>query len=224
MADGYASEYGAIAIYDDIVLEDGVAVDTLDGVAIRIERETLGTEGDTLIEFYMVADDAGGSDDDTRAVVDGEVATDSGGRMYVDTGLAMGHLGDDTWDEGNPQQVQLVGHAVTHDGAYGRVATDHLPIAGGSRVSFVGGYHIGGEQATQVRQAADELTGDVLGFVMGARAFLGKAEACFHLVNKLVVESLYIYSRVVYKGGIADAGVAEVSREEDGTAEVHNLC
>lgn len=222
--DGDASEDGAIAIDNDIVLEDGMAVNTLDGVSIRIEGEALGTEGDTLVEFHMVADDAGGSDDHTRTMVYGEVAADGGCWVYVDARLAMSHLGDDTWDEGNPQQVQLVCYAVAHDGAYGGITTDDFAIARGSRVSLVGGYHIGSQQATQVRQAADELTGDVLGFVMGARALLGKAEACFHLVNKLVVESLYIYSRVVYKGGIADAGVAEVSREEDGTAEVHNLC
>ena len=48
----------------------------------------------------MVADDAGGPDNHTRAMVDGEVAAYGGGRVDVDARLAMGHLGDDAWDEG----------------------------------------------------------------------------------------------------------------------------
>ena len=101
--DGDAAEDGAVAVYDDIVLEDGVAVDALDGVALCIQWETLGPESNTLVEFHVIAYDAGGSDDHSCAMVDGEMAADGSGRMYVDACLAMGHLGDDTWDKGYTQ-------------------------------------------------------------------------------------------------------------------------
>ena len=100
MTYGDATEDGAIAIYDDVVLEDGMSVDTLDGVALCIEREALGPEGDTLVELHVLADDAGGTYHHPRAMIDGEVVAYGGGWMYVDTCLAMCHLGDDTWDEG----------------------------------------------------------------------------------------------------------------------------
>ena len=49
------------------------------------------------------------------------------------------------------------------------------------------------------------------------------SEACFDLGDEFVIEVLYVDSRMVGKGGVADARVAEVSREENGTAEIHNL-
>lgn len=223
MAYGDTAQDGAVAVYDDVVAEDGMAVDTLDGVALRIEGEALGTKGDALVELHVIAEDTRCSDDDTRAVVDGEVATDGGGGVYVDTRLAMGHLGDDTGDEGYAQQVQLVGHAVAHDGAYGGVAADDLAVAGGGRVALVGGHHIGGKHAAQVGQATDKLDGYTLGFAMGTPALLGKAETCLYLLHKFVIEALDVDSRVVGEGVAADAGVAEIAREEDCTAECHNL-
>ena len=52
---GDAPEDGAVAVYDDIVLEDGVAVDAFDGVTLFIKGEAPGSEGDTLIELYVGA-------------------------------------------------------------------------------------------------------------------------------------------------------------------------
>ena len=98
--DGDAPEDGAVAVDDDVVLEDGMAGDALDGLALGIEGEALGPERDSLVELDVGADDARGADDHSRAVVDGEVAADGGGGVYVDACLAMGHLGDDAWDEG----------------------------------------------------------------------------------------------------------------------------
>ena len=87
LSDGDASENGGVGIDDDIVFEDRVARNALDRVAVLVEWEALGTEGDTLVELHVVADDAGGSDDHTRAMVDGEVFADGGLRVDVDTGL-----------------------------------------------------------------------------------------------------------------------------------------
>lgn len=46
---GDTPEYGAVAIHDNIVLKYGMAVNALDGVALSIQRETLGTEGYALV-------------------------------------------------------------------------------------------------------------------------------------------------------------------------------
>ena len=221
--DGDATEDGAVAIYDDIVLEDGMAVDALDGVALCVEREALGAEGDALVELHVVAEDAGGADDNACAMVDGEVAADGGGRVYVDSRLAMGHLGDDARDEGYAQEVQLMGYAVVADGAYGRVAADDLAIGSGGRGALLGGHHIGGKDTAQVGQALDEPSGKGGGIGGGRRALLGKAEPGLYLLGELMVEALYVDAGVVGDGVAADAGVAEVAWKEDGTAEPDNL-
>lgn len=223
MAYGDAAEDGAVAVYDDVVFEDRVAVDALDGVALLVKGEALGTEGDALVELHVVAEDAGGTDYHACAVVDGEVAADGGGGMYVDTSLAVGHLGDDAGDEGYAQQVQLVGHAVVADGAYGGVAADDLAIARGGRVALIGGHDIGGKQLTQVGEAADELARSLLGLASDTLALPSKAKAGLYLLYELMIEALHIHACVVGKGVAADAGVTEVTGEEDGTAEADNL-
>ena len=223
VTDGDAAEDGTVAVDDDIVIKNGVAINALDGVALLVEREALGSEGDSLIELHMVAEDAGGTDDNAGAVVDGEVTADGGGRVYVDARLAMGQLGDDAGDEGHTQEVELVCYAVARDGAYGGVAADDLSIAGGSGVALVGGCHIGGEEASQVGQSADKLIGDALGFVQGALALVAKAEPCLDLSYEFMVEVLQIDSRVVGDGVVADAGVPEVAGKENSTAQGDDL-
>ena len=200
VAYGDAAEDGAVAIYDDVVFENGVAIDAFDGASLLVEGEALGTEGDALVELHVVAQDAGGTDDDTRTVVNGEVTTDGGGGVYVDTGLAMGHLGDNARNEGYAQQMQFVGHAVITDGTYGRIAADDLTIACCGRVALVGCNHIGGKQAAQMGEATDELGGDAFGLATGTFALLGKAEAGLDLFYKFIVKTLHIDARVVGKG------------------------
>lgn len=80
-SDGDATEDGGIGVDDDIIFEDRVARDSLDRIAVLIERETLGSEGYTLVEFHIVADDAGSSNYHTRTVVDGEVLADGSLRV-----------------------------------------------------------------------------------------------------------------------------------------------
>ncbi len=58
----------------------------------------------------MVADDTSLSDDNTRAVVDGKILANLGTGMDVNTGLRVGLLGDDAW---NDRYVQLVQQKMT---------------------------------------------------------------------------------------------------------------
>lgn len=106
---GDATENGCVGVDDDVVFEYGVAGYALDGVALLVEREALGAESNALIQFYVLADDGRSADDDTRAVVDGEVFADGGCRVYVDAGLGVGHLGEDTGYGGYALRVQPVG-------------------------------------------------------------------------------------------------------------------
>ena len=73
VADGDASEDGGVRVDYDVVFKDGVTRDVLDGMAVGVEGETLGTQGDALVKFDIIAYNARGADDDTRAVVYGEV-------------------------------------------------------------------------------------------------------------------------------------------------------
>ncbi len=63
LADGDAAQDGGVGIDDDVVLQDRVARDSLDRVAVLVQWETLGPQRYALIEFHIVADDAGGADD-----------------------------------------------------------------------------------------------------------------------------------------------------------------
>ena len=47
--DGDTSQYGTIAVYDDVIFEYGMALDTLDRTPMFVEGEAFGTEGDTLV-------------------------------------------------------------------------------------------------------------------------------------------------------------------------------
>ena len=96
-----APEDGGVGVNDDAVFEDGVARNVLDGVAGFVERKTLCAQGDSLVELDVCANDARGTDDYARAVVDGEVGTDLGCGVNVDARFAMGHFCDDARNEGH---------------------------------------------------------------------------------------------------------------------------
>ena len=75
IAHGDAPQDGGIGIDHHIVADDGVAGDALDRVALVVEREASSSERHALIEFHVVADDAGGANHHARAMVDGEVVS-----------------------------------------------------------------------------------------------------------------------------------------------------
>ena len=87
VADVDSSENCRIGIDDDIVADDRVTWNTLYWLAVLVERETLCSECYTLIELDVLADDAGSSDNHTRSVVDGEMASYCCGRVDVDASL-----------------------------------------------------------------------------------------------------------------------------------------
>jgi hypothetical protein len=61
-----------------------MAGDTLDGVTRLVEREAAGTQRHALVDLHVAPDDTSLADDDTRAVVDGEIFADGGTGVNVD--------------------------------------------------------------------------------------------------------------------------------------------
>ena len=145
-ANGDASEDGGIGVDDDTVFEDGMARDVLDGVAVFVERKTLSSQRYTLVELDMSTDDAGGSDDNACAVVDGEVGADLCARVDVDARFAMCHFCDNARNERYSEAVELVGQAVAGEGFDGWVARDYFGTAMRCRVAHIGGFDIGSQE------------------------------------------------------------------------------
>ena len=111
-SDGDSAQDGGVGIYDDVVFQDRVARDSLDRIAVLIQWETLGSEGDTLVELHVVADDAGGTDNHTRAMVDGEVVADGSLRIDIDTRLRVCQFRHHSWNEGHAELVQNMSDTV----------------------------------------------------------------------------------------------------------------
>ena len=80
-----------------------MARDAFDWLSIRIQRETLGSQSDALIEFDVVSDDTRCADYHTCAVVDREVTANLGGRMNINTCFAVRHFRNDTRNQGDTQ-------------------------------------------------------------------------------------------------------------------------
>ena len=86
------------------------------GVFVGVEV-AYRSQGDALVNLDIVANDARGTYDDARAVVDGEAFTNLGLRVGGDACLAMGNVRDGARGEWDPECVELVGGAVALGGA-----------------------------------------------------------------------------------------------------------
>src|SRR5262245_36560691 len=95
------------------------------------------TQRDALVDFYVIADIGGLTDDDPGAVIDEEPRSDARARVNVDPRLAMRVLGDDARDHRHVLLVQNVGDAVRGDGADARVRKDDLLDAGRGGIALV---------------------------------------------------------------------------------------
>ena len=64
-----AAEDRRAGVYDDVISDVGVALDSLDGIAVFVQLKALRAERDALIEPYVFADGRRLADDDAGAVV-----------------------------------------------------------------------------------------------------------------------------------------------------------
>lgn len=226
-ADGDAAEYGGIAVDDDVVFEYGVACDAFDGVSVIVKGKALGTEGDALIEFHVVANDASGSNDDACAVVDGEVVPYLCARMDVDACLAVCDLCDDAWYERYAEQQQLMCYPIAGDGFDDRVAADDFAIGAGSRIAVVGCLNVGCQYAAHVGQALDELCHDGLCLFCERTGGFGfvvlEAKSCQYLLGEEMAEFVQADADMVGQGLAADVGFPVEPGEYDSAAKVDDL-
>ena len=220
VADGDAAQDGGIGVDGDVVLDDGVSRD-VEHIALLVVFEALGTEGDTLIEGDVVADDAGLADDDTRAVVDGEVLANLGTGVDVDAGLGMGLLGDDAGDDGHLHLVQAVGDAVVYHRVDHGVAEDHLAVGLRRRVVVEHGLHVGIQQALDLGQLVDEPQGQPLagGQHVVLLALVAELQPSGYLLAQQAVELLHRHAYLVGAQLLVGLPAVEVVGEDDALDE-----
>ena len=112
--EGVASDDGILSD-DGLTAEDGCS--GIDGHVVADGRMTLfpgellaapggeRSDGNALIDLYVLTDDGGLTDYDAGSVVDKEVLVDGRSRMNVDSGLGLGKLRHQSGQHGYLQQV-----------------------------------------------------------------------------------------------------------------------
>ena len=157
--DSDAPQDSGIGVDYHIVLDDRVAGNPLYGVAILIEREALGTQRHTLIQFHIVAYDTRRTNYHTSAVVYREMMTDIGRRVNVDASLRVSHLGDDTGYELYAHSQQLVCHTVIDQSLDTGITTYNLIVRLRSRIPIICSLHVHVEHTLEFRQKINHLPG-----------------------------------------------------------------
>ena len=76
-----------------------------------------------------MANYSGLSNNDPGSVIDKKELSNLSARMDIDPGLGVGKLRDHARQERDSLRVQLMGHAVNHDGKDTRIAEDNLVVA-----------------------------------------------------------------------------------------------
>ena len=157
---GVASEDDAVRIDHDIVLDTRMAAQALDDLPLLIFLEAAGTEGDAMVKFYPVADDAGLPDDDAGSMVDEEVGADRGTGMDVDPCAAVGPFGHHAWKKGDILLVEQVRDALDGDRLETGVRQNDLLETARCGIAREGGFDIGLEQGTHGGNSGEKPLGD----------------------------------------------------------------
>ena len=92
-ADVDAAQDRGSCINGDTVTDDRVTRNAFDNLPVLGFWEGAGTQCDTLVNFHIVANDAGSAYDNTCAVIDKKSAPNFSARMDVDAGQAVANLG-----------------------------------------------------------------------------------------------------------------------------------
>src|SRR3569623_3558309 len=156
-ADGDAAEYRGAGVDHNVVLDDGVARQTLLQDPGLSGRKAIGAERHCLIEPHAFADHSGLADHHAGAVSDEETAAYLGAGMNVDAGVGMGDLGEHARDQRHAGAVEMMGDAVMNDGEHARITQQHFVDAVRRRVAVVGRHHVGVEQPPQRRPGRGEI-------------------------------------------------------------------
>ena len=156
VSDGDASQDAGIAVDCNVIFDDGMTR-YVEHVALCVFLETLRTECHALIEGYVVTDNGCLTDDDTCAVVDGEIFANLCTRVDIDACLGVCQFGNDARYDGHVQSVELIGNAIVcHCTCYG-IAEYDFSVVGCGGVVVEHGLYVGIEQTFDFRQCVDEL-------------------------------------------------------------------
>ena len=155
MTNGNTSKDRGVRIDRHIVLYDGVTRN-VQHISLLVVLKALGTERHTLIERHMTADDGGLANHDTRTVVDGEILTNLGSWMDINTRLRVSLFRNDTRDDRHFQFVQPMSDTIVSHRVHAGIAEDDLTVVRCSRVVVKQCLHIGIEQSFDFWQRLDE--------------------------------------------------------------------
>ena len=128
------------------------------------------SEGNALIEAYVLADYRRFADHDAGAVVDVEMGADLRAGVDVDSGLAVRVLGHHPRQYRDLQAVGDVGDAVNHDGVESRVAQDNFFDAVRGGIAGAVHFRIPHQSGVNQRYLAEKLLSQFFAVDLLARA------------------------------------------------------
>ena len=123
----YAAQNGRVGIDDYVIFYYRVSR-LVDRVAVGVELETLCPKGDSLVETYVVADNASLADYNACAVVYAEIIPDFRLRMNVNSCAGVGHLRDHSRNYGYSYFRKNVCETVMSHCYYRGIAKNHFLI------------------------------------------------------------------------------------------------
>ena len=120
--DSIGAQQSSSGVNDDIVSDSWVAFPSFDYVTFLVSWEAQCAQGDTLVDFDVVAYLRGFSYDNARSMVNEEVLADSGSRVDVYARLRVHMFAHNSWDQWNATHVKFVSNSVSGYRQYTRVA------------------------------------------------------------------------------------------------------
>ena len=149
-----AAKDGRVGVNHHMVADVRMPLDLLDRIAVLIQLEALGSQGDTLIQFHMVPDDRGLPYHDAGAVINKEMLADGRAGMNINPGFFMGKFRHDPGDQGHIQLIQFVRQAVDGDRVEAGIADHDLFPSAGRRIALVQGFNVQQQEPLHFRQPA----------------------------------------------------------------------
>ena len=124
-----------------------------------------------------------------------------------------------------------MGYSVVTDGTDGRIAADYFTKTGSGRVSVIGCFYIGSQNAAEFGQFTDETSCQQRGcfsarfIVIGCifTVFLSEAKSCQNLFSQQAEQGFYIYTDMVVDGMAVNGGITKVAGEDNGACQFYYL-
>ena len=152
--DGAATEDGCAGINGDVIFNGGMAFLAAQALA---GGSGARSEGDTVIHFYVVADDRRFAHYTAGAVIDEKMMADGRAGVEVHSGASVRPFRHNARKERHVFFVKHVGHSLYGDGFDEGIAHDNFLVALGGGIAIEGGLHIGAENFPNVGQFGEQM-------------------------------------------------------------------